>query len=302
MTVWLGTAKVLASMKKYWKGTLVMLAQPAEEKGQGAAAMISGGLFRDFPVPDYILAYHVNPELKAGTIGYREGPFMAGVNSVDITVHGVGGHGAMPHQTVDPIVLASRMVLAFQTIASREINPLQPVVVTVGSIHGGTVHNIIPDEVKMQLTVRFYDDGVYEAILEGLNRISSGIAMSAGLPQSLYPDVKPLDQLTPSLINDGDLTRQAVVSFGSVIGKQNVIRVEPVTTAEDFSLYGRTPENVPVSMFWLGSVDPAKYEEFHAKDLSLPGLHSPQYYPAFEATYRTGVLAMSRAVLDLFAK
>ncbi|MCK5465422.1 MAG: amidohydrolase, partial [Bacteroidales bacterium] len=176
MTVWLGTAKVLAALKEDWKGTLMMIAQQAEEKSGGADAMIADGLLTRFPLPDYAMAYHVSAELPAGTIGYRPGPFLAGVSSVDITVHGIGGHGAMPHRAIDPVVLASRMVLAYQTIPSREINPLEPAVVTVGSIHGGTVHNIIPDEVKMQLTVRYYDDETYEHIISGLKRISNGIA------------------------------------------------------------------------------------------------------------------------------
>jgi amidohydrolase len=300
MTVWLGTAKVLSAMTDSWKGTLVMLAQPAEERGGGAKAMIAGGLFRDFPVPDYILAYHVSPELKTGTIGYRAGPMLAGVNSIDITVHGVGGHGAMPHMAIDPIVLASRMVLAFQTITSREISPLKPAVVTVGSIHGGTVHNIIPDEVKMQLTVRFYEDRVYDHIMESLRRITSGIAMSAGLPESLYPEIVALDQLIPPVINDESLTMSAVASFGSVLGEENVILVEPVTAAEDFALYGRTDEKIPIAMFWLGVVNPAKFEDSMRNGTPLPGLHSPEFYPDFEPSYRTGVLGMSRVVLDLF--
>jgi amidohydrolase len=302
MTVWLGTAKVLSDMTDSWKGTLVMLAQPAEERVGGAKAMIGGGLFRDFPVPDCILAYHVSPELRTGTIGYRSGPMLAGVNSVDITVHGVGGHGAMPHMAIDPIVLASRMVLAFQTITSREISPLKPAVVTVGSIHGGTVHNIIPDEVKMQLTVRFYEDGVYDHIMESLRRITSGIAMSAGLPESLYPEVVALDHLTPPVINDESLTMRAVGSFGSVLGEENVILVDPVTAAEDFALYGRTEEKIPIAMFWLGAVSQARFEDYMRNGTPLPGLHSPAFYPDFEPTYRTGVLGMTRVVLDLFGQ
>lgn len=262
--------------------------------------MIADGLFKRFPVPDYALAYHVNPEMKTGTVGYRAGPFMAGVNSVDVTVHGVGGHGAMPQSAVDPIVLASRMVLAYQTITSRELSPLDPAVVTVGSIHGGTAPNIIPDEVKMQLTVRFYEDGVYTSIVESLVRISRGIAQSAGLPESLWPEVTPMDQLTPPVVNDEKLTSDAVASFASVLGDSNLIRVEPVTAGEDFARYGRTEEKVPIAMFWLGSVQPARFEEHLNRGTPLPGLHNPGYYPDFEPAYRTGVLGMSKVVLDLF--
>ncbi len=300
MTVWLGTAKVLAALRDEWKGTLMMVAQQAEEKSGGANAMIADGLFKRFPVPDYALAYHVNPEMPTGTIGYRPGPFMAGVNSVDITVHGIGGHGAMPHSAIDPIILASRMVLAYQTITSREISPLEPAVVTVGSIHGGTVHNIIPDEVKMQLTVRFYNDRVYTHIIESLIRISEGIAQSAGLPESLYPEVVPMDHLTPPVINDEKLTMDAVASFSSVLGESNVIKVEPVTAGEDFARYGRTEEKVPIAMFWLGAVNTARFEEHIKQEVPLPGLHNPEFYPDFKPTYQTGVLGMSKVVLDLF--
>ena len=302
MTVWLGTGKVLAAMSDSWNGTLMMVAQQAEERSGGANAMIADGLFKRFPVPDHALAYHVSPALKTGSIGYRPGPFMAGVNSVDVTVHGIGGHGAMPHNTIDPIVLASRMVLAFQTIPSREISPIEPVVVTVGSIHGGTVHNIIPDEVKMQMTIRFYNDRVYEDIIESIGRISAGIAQSAGLPESLYPQVSPLDHLTPPLINDANLTMDAVNSFVSVLGEQNVIEVEPFTVAEDFARYGRTEEKVPIAMFWLGATNPKKFEIAEENGVPVPQLHSPQFFPDFEPTYKTGVLGMSKAILDLFKK
>jgi hippurate hydrolase len=302
MTVWLGTARVLTEMRESWKGTLMMVAQQAEEKSGGANAMIEDGLFTRFPVPDYALAYHVSAELEAGTVGYRPGAFLAGVNSVDIKVHGIGGHGAMPHSAVDPVVLASRMVLAFQTIPSREISPLQPAVVTVGSIHGGTVHNIIPDEVNMQLTVRYYKDEVYEEIIGGLKRISNGIAQSAGLPESLYPEVIPLNHVTPPVINDQHLTASAVESFGTALGKEKVLLVEPVTAGEDFSRYGRTEENIPIAMFWLGTVNSIEFETHLSEGTGLPGLHNPEFYPDFIPTYTAGVKGMSKVVLDLFRK
>jgi amidohydrolase len=300
MTVWLGTAKVLTEMKESWKGTLMMVAQQAEEKSGGANAMIDDGLFKRFPVPDHALAYHVSSELETGTIGYRSGAIFAGVNSVDIKVKGIGGHGARPHMAVDPVVLASRMVLAYQTIPSREINPFQPSVVTVGSIHGGTVHNIIPDEVNMQLTVRFFDDAVYNEIIEALQRISKGIAQSAGLPESLFPEVEPKDHLTPPVVNDDQLTRDAVHSFISVLGEENLHEVDPQTVAEDFARYGRTEEKVPIAMFWLGSVNPVRFEAHENNGIQLAHLHSPDFYPDFKPTYETGVLGMSKVVLDLF--
>jgi amidohydrolase len=299
MTVWLGTAKVLAALKNEWKGTLMMIAQQAEEKSGGADAMIADGLFTRFPLPDYAMAYHVSAELPAGSIGYRPGAFLAGVSSVDITVRGIGGHGAMPHRAVDPVVLASRMVLAYQTIPSREIDPLKPAVVTVGSIHGGTVHNIIPDEVKMQLTVRYYEDEIYQHIISALIRISNGIAESAGLPENLYPIITPLGQ-TPPVINDEKLILHAVASFRSILGSENVIEVEPVTAGEDFAKYGRTDEKVPIAMFWLGAVNAEKFKAHLDQDIPLPGLHNPEFYPDFSPTYRTGVRAMTKAAMDLF--
>ncbi len=299
MSVWLGTATILAGIKDQWKGTLMIIAQQAEEKSGGASAMLEDGLFTRFLVPDYALAYHVSAEMEAGTIGFRSGPFLAGVSSVDITVYGVGGHGAMPHRAVDPVVLASRIVLALQTIPSREISPLEPAVVTVGSIHGGTVHNIIPDEVKMQLTVRYYNDAVYDQIISSLKRITAGIAQSAGLPEDKYPLVQVLGGVTPPLVNEDVLTNRAVTSFSNEIGKENVIEVMPVTAGEDFSRYGRTPEKVPIAMFWLGTVDPAAYKDHLENGTALPGLHNPHYYPSFDLSYTTGVRALSRAVLDL---
>ena len=300
MTVWLGTAKVLTEMKDSWSGTLMMVAQQAEEKSGGAIAMIDDGIFKRFQVPDYALAYHVSSELEVGTIGYRAGPFLAGVNSVDISVKGVGGHGARPHIAVDPVVLAARMILAYQTIHSREINPLEPSVVTVGSIHGGTVHNIIPDEVNMQLTVRFFNDEVYGQIIEALERISIGIAQSAGLPESLYPDIVPADHVTPPLINDDRLIKAAIHSFGSVLGEENVIEVEPVTVGEDFARFGRSEEKVPIAMFWLGSVNPVKFDAHLKEGAPLAHLHSPEFFPDFEPSYKTGVLGMTKVILDLF--
>jgi hippurate hydrolase len=300
MTVWLGTARVMAELKEKWKGTLVLIAQQAEEMSGGAGAMLDDGLYSRFPVPDYALAYHVSAEMRAGTIGYRPGPFLAGVRSVDIIVHGIGGHGAMPHLTIDPIVMSARIILALQTITSREISPVEPAVITVGSIHGGTASNIIPDEVRLQLTVRYYNDLVCEQIISAIQRITTGIAISAGLDENKFPEVILDNDPTPPVINDKSLTENAVKSFRTALGAENVIEVEPVTAGEDFSRYGRTDERVPIAMFWLGSVDPAIYEDHLVKGTVLPGLHNPEYYPSFDLTCSTGIQAMSQALLDLF--
>ena len=300
MTTWLGTLQTLVSMKKEWQGTIVAIAQPAEEISGGSNAMIADGLFKRFPKPDYALAYHVNAELPTGTIGYFPGAIFAGVNSIDIKVFGQGGHGAMPHTTVDPVVLASRIVLAIQTIVSREINPVHPAVVTVGSIHGGTKHNIIPDEVDLQLTVRFFDLAVYQHILEALNRITKGIAISAGLPEEKWPIVKTSNQFTPPVVNNSNLVLRAIEPMKQLLGDENVIQVEPLTVGEDFGKYGLTEEHIPIALFWLGGVNKAKYQDHLKNGTVLPGLHNSSFYPDFEPTFKTGVSTMTSTLIYLF--
>lgn len=300
MTTWLGTLQTLVSLKEEWQGTIVAIAQPAEEVSGGSNAMIADGLFKRFPKPDYALAYHVSAELPSGTIGYYPGAIFAGVNSIDIKVFGRGGHGAMPHTTIDPVVLASRIVLDIQTIVSREINPVHPAVVTVGSIHGGTKHNIIPDEVDMQLTVRFFSDETYNHILEALQRITRGIAISAGLAEEKWPLVKASNQFTPPVVNNSSLVLKAIAPMKQLLGDENVIQVEPLTVGEDFGKYGRTEENIPIALFWLGGVNKAKYQDHLENGTALPGLHNAAFYPDFEPTFKTGVAAMTQAMIQLF--
>ncbi|MDT8400147.1 MAG: amidohydrolase [Bacteroidales bacterium] len=302
MTLWLGTLKTMAELKKQWSGTIIAIAQQAEEISAGANRLIEAGIFQEFPTPDYSLAYHVNPELPAGSIGYHPGSIFGGVSSVDINVYGYGGHGAMPHTTIDPVVLASRIVLAIQTIVSREIEPFQPAVVTVGSIHGGSKHNVIPDMVKLQLTVRFFNDKIYEQIIEGLERITRGIALSAGLPDDKMPEVIPLEGLTPPVANDPDLVERAIISMEGMLGKENMFKVNPNTVGEDFGRYGRTEEQVPIALFWLGGVEYNKYLDHIGKGTPLPGLHNAAFYPDFYPTFRGGVAAMTRTMIDLFAE
>lgn len=299
MTCWVGAARVLTKLKEQWKGTLVFIAQPAEEVSGGAEPMLKDGLYTRFPKPDYALALHVNPELPAGVIGYREGAQTANVDSVDILVQGVGGHGAQPQSTKDPIVLASQIVLALQTIDSREIHPLEPVVVTVGSIHGGTKHNIIPNSVRLQLTVRTFSDEVRQKTLAAIRRIARGQAISAGLPEGLMPEVKEADHYTPVVINDPELTRRLTGVFRTTFGADRVRERPPTMGGEDFSRYGRTEDKVPICMFAVGAVDPKKIEEAKQRDEPLPSLHSPYFAPEREPTIKAGVTAMSAAVLDL---
>ena len=301
MTAWIGTARVLSGLRDRWKGTLVFIAQPAEERGGGARAMLADGLFERFPKPDYCLALHVNSELPAGILGTLEGPMSANVDSVDILVHGVGGHGAQPHTTKDPVVLASQLVIALQTIDSREIHPLEPIVVTVGSIHGGTKHNIIPDSVKMQITVRTYSDEVREKTLASIKRIARGLGIAAGLPEGLLPEVKVTDEYTPVVNNEPALTRRTTEVFRRWFGAERVRQRKPTMGGEDFSRYGRTPEKIPISMFVVGAVDPEKLQAAETSEEPPPSTHSPFFAPVLEPTLKTGIIAMSAAALDIVA-
>jgi amidohydrolase len=303
MTCLVGTARALASVRDRWSGTLVFVGQPAEEIGTGARAMLAAGLYSKFPKPDFALALHDSATLPAGTIGTVEGPAMANVDSVDITVRGIGGHGAWPHTTKDPIVLAARIVMALQTIVSRETRPIDPAVVTVGSIHGGTKHNIIPDEVKLQLTLRSYTDAVREHTLSAIRRICRGEAIAAGLPEELHPIVAQVGtQFTPATRNDVALTRRVHAAIAGALGADRVRAVDPVMGGEDFSEFGRTAEKVPICLFWLGAVEPAKFAEHERTGAPLPSLHSSKFAPAHEPAIRTGIAAMSAAALDLLGK
>ena len=302
MTSLVGTGRVLAHLKSLWQGTLVLIGQPAEEREGGARAMLKDGLFTRFPKPDFCLALHDKSDLPAGTVGYVPGPAFANVDSVDITVRGVGGHGAWPHRTKDPIVLASQIILALQTIVSRETDPEQPAVVTVGSIHGGTKHNIISDEVKLQLTVRSYTDEIRKQTLGAIRRIARGQAIAAGMPEDQMPEVKVRDEFTPVLFNPPQLTERLATVFKAWFGEAQVHQVKSVMGGEDFSEYGRTAEKIPICLFWVGGVKREICEEAQRTGKPLPSLHSPFWAPDPEPTITTGITAMTAAVLDLMKK
>ena len=298
MTCWVGTAKVLASMKDRWQGTLLFIAQPAEERGAGAAAMLKDGLFERFPKPDRCLALHCSSEIGAGALGITPGGATASVDSVDIIVHGVGGHGAQPQATKDPIVLAAQLVIALQTIHSRELHPLDPSVITVGSIHGGTKHNIIPDSVRLQLTVRATSMETRKKILDAIARISRGLGIAAGLPDDLLPEVQPAKEFTPVLSNDPALTRRVSAILTEVAGAGHVSEPKPTMGGEDFSRYGQTGDKIPICMFWLGATPAAVMDAAKASGDPLPSLHSPFFRPDAAPAIQTGVMAMSLAVLE----
>ncbi|MEZ9820467.1 M20 family metallopeptidase [Shewanella sp. 10N.286.45.A1] len=301
MTSLIGTAEQMINHKADWKGTLMMVAQPAEEVGGGAKAMLKQGLFSQFPTPDYVLGLHVSAALPAGKVAIAPGYALANVDSVDITVKGKGGHGAYPHSTKDPVVLASRMVLALQTISSREISPLEPNVMTVGSIHGGSKHNIISDEVKLQLTLRSYNPDVRLQQIDALKRLTRGIAISAGLPDELMPVVYVHEEeRIPSTYNDPILATKIQTSIETELGVENVSKSEPVMAGEDFGLYGLTAEKRPITIFWLGAVEPNAYQVSLDEGSSLPSLHSSQFAPDYPVTIKTGVRAMSASAMDLF--
>ncbi|MDA7977982.1 MAG: amidohydrolase [Pirellulales bacterium] len=293
MTSFIGTARYLAGNKDLWSGTLVFIGQPAEERGAGAKAMLDDGLFERFPRPDYALALHVDSALDSGKIGYTPGYALANVDSVDIIVHGRGGHGAYPHTTVDPIVQAAQLVMALQTIVSREVSPIDSAVVTVGAIHAGAKHNVIPNQCHLQLTVRSYKDETREHVLNAIRRKARGIAEASNAPE---PEIT-ISEGTPAMKNDAELVERLLPSWRATLGEDNVVPAQPQMGGEDFSHYGLA--GVPIFMFRLGSVETLRLSGYERIGQPPPSLHSSVYYPDAELSIRTGVVATSTAVLDL---
>ena len=303
MSAFIGTARALQRLKDRWSGTIVFIGQPAEETVGGARALLKAGLYNRFGKPDFALGFHDKADLQTGHIGVTPGYTYANVDSVDVTVRGVGGHGAYPHKTKDPIVLAAEMINAWQTIASRENNPLDPIVVTVGSIHGGTKHNIIPDEVKMQLTVRTYKSEVRDRVLKAIDQIAKGIASAGGVPADRAPIVNVLkDQFTPATYNNPDLTKRLVGVWKNVLGTDNVEIVDPTMGGEDFAEYSLPDHSIPAVDFHIGAVDPEKIAQFKREGKELPSLHSSKFAPVPEPTIRVGIIGMTSAVLELMKK
>ncbi|WP_439649728.1 M20 metallopeptidase family protein [Hyphomonas sediminis] len=297
MTVWVGTARELIKNKDKWKGTLVMIAQPAEEIGLGAQAMLADGLYSRFPAPDFNIALHVSASAPAGTVEYSSGYALANVDSVDIKVKGVGGHGAYPHSTRDPVLIGSHIVVALQSLVSRNVNPLDSAVVTVGSFKAGAKHNIISDEAELLLTVRSYDDKTRQMLLDGIKRIAEGQAASFGAPA---PEITIERDYTPATFNDPDLTERAMKAVAKKLGEANVRAVPPVMGGEDFGQFARTDEKIPGLIFWLGAVDPDRYAASKVDGMPLPSLHSPLFGPDYDPAIGTGVEAMTTAAIDLF--
>ena len=295
MTTWLGTAMAMTATKDQWKGTLVLIGQPAEEIGAGAKMMLDAGLYEKFGVPDYGIGLHSSPTIKAGQIGIADGYTMANTESIDIKVYGVGAHGASPHMSIDPVVIASMIVMDLQTIVSRNLKPTESAVVTVGAIKGGTKHNIIPDEVRLQLTVRTYTDEVRSMVHRRIKEIAKGVAIAAGLPEDKLPEVIIPEAYIPANYNDPLLVEKITSAAQKAIGGENVIYAEPQMVGEDFSRYGQTPDKVPTTLFWLGTITDEKI-----RSGNLPGLHSPFYYPEPEKSIETGIKVNTQVLTDLF--
>lgn len=303
MATWIGTMRNLVAMKSRWSGTLVMIAQPAEEVGKGARMMLEDGLYQRFPVPDIAIAFHDSASAPAGTIGVHSGWTFANVDSVDLVVRGVGGHGAYPSTTKDPIVLASRIVGALQTLVSRELAADEQGVVTVGSFQAGTKHNIIPDEARLQLTVRSYTDDVRKKLLDGIARIAKGEAIAAGIPDDRMPIVTVKDEFTPALFNTEPLTGHMEALFAQRFGKDRILTAPATMGGEDFSRYWlATDKKIQTLMFWVGGVPQDKWDAAQAGKLTLPSLHSAQWAPDAEKVIETATEAMTAAALDILKR
>jgi amidohydrolase len=302
IAAFIGTARALQKLKDQWAGTIIFVGQPAEEAIGGARALLKGGLYDRFGKPNFALGFHDNAQMPIGHIGVTEGYTYANVDAVDVTVFGVGGHGAYPHKTKDPVVLAAEMISMWQTIASRENNPIDPIVVTVGSIHGGTKHNIIPDEVKMQLTVRTYKADVRDRVLAAISQIAKGVASAGGVPADRMPAVTVLNEGLPATYNNPELTRRLVTVWKRALGDENVQMVDPTMGGEDFSEYSLADHSIPAVDFHIGAVDPAKIAEYKKEGKELPSLHSSKFAPVPEPTIRTGIIGMTTAVLELMKK
>lgn len=300
MAAWVGTLRNLAAMKDKWQGTVVMVAQPAEESSAGAIAMLNDGLYTRFPKPNYAIAFHNSAALPAGTIGIHSGPTFASVDSVDITVKGVGGHGAYPATTKDPIVLGARIVSALQTLVAREVDPLESAVVTVGSFQGGTRHNIIPEQSLLLLTVRAYTPEVRKQLLDGIARIAKGEAIAAGAPE---PTVTVRENFTPPTVSTDPFASQLKTLFTARFGHDRVQDVAPTMAGEDFGRYHIADTSIQSVIYWVGGVPKDKWDAAEANGGNgLPSLHSSKWAPDAQAVIGTAAEAMTAAALDVLKK
>jgi amidohydrolase len=295
MTAWTGTAKWMAEHRQQWHGTLMLVGQPAEESSGGADAMLKDGLFTRFPKPDYVIGLHDDDTMPAGTIGFHPGPFRAMSISPTVTLYGRGGHGAMPYNTIDPVVMAARTVMALQTVVSRENNPMDPVVLTIGSIHGGTQGNVIPDEVKLELNIRTYTDDVQKRVLDAVTRIVKAEAAASGAPREPSMTMPGSGHV---VVNDPALTRRVAAALQKVLGTQQVVEMPAKMTSEDFAEYGRA--GVPAVLLHIGAVNAAKLAESRRSGVPVPAPHSPEWLPDLEPTLKAAIRGETVVLLDLF--
>jgi amidohydrolase len=300
VTTMIGVARVLAQSKSQWHGTLMLVGQPSEETIDGAKAMVADHLYERFGKPDFAIALHDTNGRAAGTVSLTSGAAMAGSTSVDVLIRGVGGHGSQPQVTKDPIVMAGEFIVQLQTIVSRQENPRDPAVVTVGDIHGGTKRNIIPNEVKLELTTRAFTPQARQVIIDGIKHTAQGVGVAAGLPDELMPVVTVLDgESTPVLYNDPALALKVKSALAGALGPQNVFDEDPIMASEDFGALGLENHQIPTVMFWLGAMDPEKFAAATKSGKPLPGPHTSKFAPVPETTLRTGVTAMSSAAIAL---
>jgi amidohydrolase len=303
VTTLIGTARALSASRSQWHGTLMLIGQPSEETIDGAKAMLADHIYERFGRPDFAIALHDTNELAAGTVALVSGAAQAGSTSVDVTLQGVGGHGAHPQSAKDPVVMAGEFIVQLQTIVSRQEDPSDPAVVTIGTIHGGTKRNIIPGEVKLEITARAFSDRARQIIIDGIRRTAAGVALSAGVPESLAPIVTVLEnESAPVMYNDPALTARAKAALIATLGAPNVLTSSPVMESEDFGNFGLEGHRIPELMFGLGAMDPGKLAEARAAGRSLPGPHNAMFQPVPEPTLRTGVTAMSSVAIALLQK
>jgi amidohydrolase len=300
VTTLIGTARALAMSKSKWHGTLMLIGQPSEEMIDGSNAMLADHLYERFGKPDLAVALHDTNTHPAGTVAIVSGPAMASSTSIDVVLRGIGGHGARPQEGKDPIVMAGQFIVQLQTIVSRQESPMDPAVVTVGDIHGGTKRNIIPNEVKLEITARAFSEHGRQVIVDGVRRTAQGVAVSAGVPDNLAPIVTVVEaESAPMTYNDPKLTARVKAALAGALGTQNVLDDEPIMASEDFGNLGLENHAIPTVIFWLGAMDPGKFASARAEGKTLPGLHTSRFEPAPEPTLRTGVTAMTSVAIAL---
>jgi amidohydrolase len=300
VTTMVGVARVLAASKAQWHGTVMLLGQPSEETIDGAKAMLADHLYERFGKPDLAIALHDTNSRAAGTVSLTSGAAMATSTSVDVLIRGIGGHGSQPQVTKDPIVMAGEFIVQLQTIVSRQEDPRDPAVVTVGDIHGGTKRNIIPNEVKLELTTRAFSDKARQIVIDGIKRTAQGVGVAAGMPDDLMPVVTVIEsESTPVMYNDPKMAARVKAAMVGALGAGNVFDEDPIMASEDFGVLGLEGHQIPTVMFWLGAMDPVKYAAATAAGRALPGPHTSKFEPVPEATLRTGVTAMSSAAIAL---